>query len=118
MSDRADTSLSLDRAPVRIQRKRVKGWRMPEGAHYVGRPGLFGNPFPAIHGDRQYAVDVFRLWLAGELRPTEFEDQRRGILEVLPSLRGLNFACWCPLEDALGNRVPCHADVLLEVANA
>lgn len=32
-------------------------------------------------------------------------------------LRGRDLACWCPLEDAAGNRVPCHADVLLELAN-
>lgn len=31
--------------PKRIQRKRTKGWRMPPGAVYVGRPGPFGNPF-------------------------------------------------------------------------
>lgn len=29
----------------RIQRKRTKGWRMPEGAVYVGRPSLWGNPW-------------------------------------------------------------------------
>lgn len=31
---------------VRIQRKRTKGWRMPEGAVYVVRPTKSGNPFP------------------------------------------------------------------------
>jgi hypothetical protein len=31
--------------PKRIQRKRTKGWTMPEGAKYVGRPGRYGNPF-------------------------------------------------------------------------
>lgn len=33
-------------------------------------------------------------------------------------LAGKNLACWCPLVDEFGQRVPCHADVLLEVANA
>jgi hypothetical protein len=42
---------------------------------------------------------------------TTVEDIRR-------ELRGKNLACWCPLEDENGNRVPCHADVLLEIANA
>jgi hypothetical protein len=37
-------------APLRIQRKRTKGWRMPEGAVYVGRPSRWGNPFKV--GDR------------------------------------------------------------------
>lgn len=32
-------------APKRIQRKRTKGWRMPEGAVYVGRGSKWGNPF-------------------------------------------------------------------------
>ena len=32
-------------APKRIQRKRTKGWRMPEGAVYVGRGSRWGNPF-------------------------------------------------------------------------
>ena len=32
-------------SPQRIQRKRTKGWRMPEGAVYVGRPTKWGNPF-------------------------------------------------------------------------
>jgi hypothetical protein len=31
--------------PERIQRKRTKGWKMPAGAVYVGRPTKFGNPF-------------------------------------------------------------------------
>lgn len=35
----------------RIQRKRTKGWRMPEGAVYVGRPTVFGNPFKAYKCD-------------------------------------------------------------------
>lgn len=38
------------RAPVRIQRKRTKDWRMPDGARYVGRPSRWGNPFSAIRG--------------------------------------------------------------------
>ncbi len=31
--------------PLRIQRMRAKGWRMPDGAIYVGRPSMWGNPF-------------------------------------------------------------------------
>lgn len=30
--------------PERIQRRRTRGWRMPEGAVYVGRPSKWGNP--------------------------------------------------------------------------
>lgn len=117
--------------PQRIQRRRAKGWRMPDGAVYVGRPGGWGNPFRmgecykrVLVGDvetysvqigrnvdgyerivtRQQAVEWYRWylslhdasWLANHLKP----------------LRGKNLACWCPLDQ------PCHADVLLEIANA
>lgn len=41
MSDVRDAGLM----PVRIQRRRVKGWRMPRGAVYVGRPSKWGNPY-------------------------------------------------------------------------
>jgi hypothetical protein len=33
--------------PERIQRKRIKGWKMPANTVYVGRPTPFGNPFHA-----------------------------------------------------------------------
>jgi hypothetical protein len=33
------------------------------------------------------------------------------MLRSLGELRGKNLACWCPLDQ------PCHADVLLEIAN-
>jgi hypothetical protein len=32
--------------------------------------------------------------------------------ELRAELRGKSLACWCPLDQ------PCHADVLLELANA
>lgn len=38
-------------------------------------------------------------------------------LAELRSLAGHDLVCWCPLFDKDGNRVPCHADVLLELAN-
>lgn len=47
--------------PLRIQRKRSKGWKMPEGAVYVGRPTKWGNPF--AHDDPAYAVKAFTLYL-------------------------------------------------------
>jgi Domain of unknown function (DUF4326) len=47
-------------SPRRIQRQRTKGWRMPAGAIYVGRPSPWGNPWP-IDGDMQP-------WLVAEPR--------------------------------------------------
>ena len=31
--------------PVRVQRRREKGWTTPDGTVYVGRPTKYGNPF-------------------------------------------------------------------------
>ncbi len=89
--------------PVRIQRKRTKGWRMPEGVVYVGRNSKYGNPFTVDPNLRtaQQAVDLFRK----SLTPNDREKIRR-------DLRGKDLACWCRL-DAV-----CHGDVLLEIANA
>lgn len=38
-------------------------------------------------------------------------DYKEYILSRLHELRGKNLACWCPLNQ------PCHADVLLKLAN-
>jgi len=100
--------------PKRIQRKRTKGWRMPEGAVYVGRPTQWGNPFKAgdtdpVHGCpmlRGEAVAAFIEWLNEEEDGWVVADQ-----ESLAPLRGKDLVCWCPLNQ------PCHADVLLEIAN-
>jgi len=88
---------------------------MPADAVYVGRPTKWGNPFAVLPGPEtmierhQAAVDAFRrALLAGDLGVT-VEDVRR-------ELRGRDLACWCPVVFR-GEHVPCHADVLLEVAN-
>lgn len=101
--------------PKRIQRKRTKGWRMPEGAVYVGRPTKWGNPWKVgvqdgtVNGKPATvlwtavgAVAAYRTWLNREIEA--------GRLDVA-ELRGKDLACWCPLDHA------CHADVLLEIAN-
>ena len=91
--------------PKRIQRKRTKGWRCPKGAVYVGRPSLLGNPFSVKDWGQEGAVLAFRLYLehnyAGKALATFAEEY----------LRGKDLMCWCPLDQ------PCHADVLLELAN-
>lgn len=97
--------------PQRIQRKRTKGWRLPANARCVTRPGVFGNPFTGADG-----VETFRLWLAGGRasageRFTFLTARRAKLLARLPELRGKDLACYCQLGS------PCHADVLLELAN-
>jgi hypothetical protein len=135
--------------PQRIQRKRTKGWRMPENTIYVGRPTQFGNPFeaykcdccgywdvrdengvtylvdhpyarrPEVRADRRTwtskqeahreAVRLYAheatYWFGGRINnDPDFADAVRG-------LRGKDLACWCTLDQ------PCHADVLLKLAN-
>lgn len=138
-------------SPIRVQRRRTKGWRTPlcscgcgKPARYVGRGTKWGNPFvarrctccgywevyddngvdylvdhqvarqhPELANDRAEAVER-----AVELFVEDFEWCARITRdEVRAELRGHDLMCWCPLEDAEGNRVPCHADVLLELAN-
>ena len=45
--------------PIRIQRKRTKGWRMPPNTVYVGRPTIWGNPFHVYEGDRAEPAALF-----------------------------------------------------------
>ena len=93
--------------PVRIQRKRTKGWKMPPNTVYVGRPTKWGNPFPGFYERRSVAVSRYRDWLPDSIQA-----------DAMIELRGKNLACWCPLKDRHGFTVPCHADILLEIANA
>jgi hypothetical protein len=94
--------------PNRIQLRRTEGWRKPAGAIVVSRPTRFGNPFPVVNGDRATAVTRYRQWLADDTPSTRL---RRPTRDDIASLRGHDLACWCPLDQ------PCHADILLELAN-
>lgn len=76
---------------------------MPEGAVYVGRPGKWGNPFNERSFGRTKAVDGYRSHLKLQLKIGRLDPEE---------LRGKDLACWCPLDQ------PCHADVLLELANS
>jgi hypothetical protein len=112
--------------PKRIQLSRAKGWRKPEGAVVVARPGIWGNPFTVADardtGYRgtdaevaKYCVWAFREWLEGSdqfWRGAESDAARCVMLDRLPELRGKDLCCWCPPGQ------PCHADVLLALANA
>jgi len=84
----------------RIQRKRVKGWRMPPNTVYVGRPTKWGNPFT---GDN--AVNNFEIMILSKMLDDE------NFKKKLEELKGKNLACWCPLNK------PCHADILIKVVN-
>jgi hypothetical protein len=102
--------------PVRIQRKRTKGWKMPENTIYVGRPTPMGNPLRAGMW-RDYtaaaAVADYRRYIERDTSVRSFEGAfgKPPTLDEIRSLRGFNLCCWCALDQ------PCHADILLEIAN-
>lgn len=130
--------------PRRIQRHRYKGWRMPEGAVYVGRPTRWGNPwavgqdvyvtlsgiqrgfrvgefdpsqpftFELGHQARLSAADAVRLYREDLLAILDDDDDdahNDELRRALRDLAGHDLVCWCEL------RRPCHADVLLDLAN-
>jgi hypothetical protein len=110
--------------PQRIQLRRSKGWRMPPNTVKVDRTTLFGNPFSVRDYGHDRAVVLHRAWLAGKIegqdvpasRMKMLTELRAKVLAALPTLRGKNLACWCPLPEA-GARDNCHAALLLELAN-
>jgi hypothetical protein len=96
---------------------------MPEGTVYVGRPSPWGNPYsvgtpfprratladPSLVGlimNEYDVVELYRGWLGRRLE----EDA-----DYLTPLRGRSLSCWCAPG---GHEAVCHADVLLELANA
>jgi hypothetical protein len=102
-------------SPRRIQRKRTKGWRMPKGAVYVGRPTKWGNP---CRSKGVAAVTAYRCWIEQSADGRVGGVDRGGMFtkpfptDDLHELRGKNLACWCGLDQ------PCHAEVLLQMANS
>jgi hypothetical protein len=124
--------------PLRIQRKRTKGYKMPEGSIYVGRPTKWGNPFVVdqdgdswivrsfdstvkIHGypneseARKACVRLYREYLHNDgTKPGQIRDAGGIALiqQAKEELRGKLLACFCPLH------MECHADVLAEIANS
>ena len=124
--------------PKRIQRKRTKGWRMPENTVDVGRPYKWSNPMKIINDiiyiDTGYKIlvkldrwqileedaNIFDMlhFFYGMLTDFPFEKntdlwhwQNHFKKLDLSELKGKNLACWCPLDR------PCHADILSEIAN-
>jgi hypothetical protein len=107
-----------DPAPQRIQISRAKNWKMPPNTVKVDRTTKWGNPYKEGITPGNYA-SWFRADLTKEMKspsgPTEpehpFSVHLWNIGQNINQLRGKNLACWCRPE------APCHADVLLELAN-
>lgn len=101
------TLIRLSKPPIRIQRKRTRGYRLPENTVYVGRPTKWGNPYVVgWHPEKGYiisqekAVDLYYGFLF-----------KGDLLDHIRELTGKNLACFCSLDE------PCHADILLDIAN-
>lgn len=94
--------------PERIQLRRTKGWRMPPDTVKVARPTMYGNPhrigWCAICGTTHTLAECIEEFRAA----CESDEARQNIRD---RLAGKNLACWCKPGE------PCHADVLLELAN-
>lgn len=112
--------------PQRIQRKRTKGWRMPPNTVYVGRGSMWGNPYRAgdflhidgrlveissLHARTLYRDKVVLFNLERSRGRGAGAKAAREWAGLISKLKGKNLACWCKLGS------PCHADVLLELAN-
>lgn len=118
--------------PTRVQRTAT--WKKNDTQVWVGPRSKFANPFGGGNGEatatRQYLVDDFTRWMNTTTRfdPRTGEhlslgghwnnhlgvkfSLRQPILEALEQLRGKDLVCGCPIDQ------PCHADVLLELANS
>jgi Domain of unknown function (DUF4326) len=121
--------------PTRIQLRRTKGWRMPPNTVKVDRTTKWGNPFHVVQPDpkdsplqtmmdaqhgvcftAEAAVNRFkRLLKAFRLRGSYCANEKKrwwvSVAMIRKELRGKNLACWCK------PGTPCHADVLLKIAN-
>lgn len=99
--------------PVRLQLSRKKGARLvsPNGLPIVvvDRRSKWGNPFIALRGfTSDMAVDMFRSVL--ERDRVYFWTKHVTVDDIRRELKGKNLACWY-------DEGPCHADVLLRIAN-
>ena len=85
---------------------------MPAGSIYVGRPTKWGNPWPI--GRPGPDGEVMASAVAAVARYAAAIGVESGVPnrdEIGRELRGRDLVCWC----RLGR--PCHADVLMKVAN-
>jgi hypothetical protein len=105
-------------APIRVQLSRAKGWRMPPNTVKVDRSTPWGNPFTLSDAKEAGYIgtdDELLVMCVADFQGL-FRDrpmaEALGYPTDLSPLRGKNLACWCKPGS------PCHADVLLELANA
>lgn len=113
--------------PLRIQRSRKKGFKLPPDAVVVGRPWIYGNPWTgpdAFEAYKRFIEQVLSgvLWLreienglnielVAKYPIDHWKELRARIMAKDGPLRGKQLACWC------GPRTKCHGDILAEAAN-
>ena len=115
--------------PQRMQVSRRAGFNLQEAsralnglpARLVTRPGRWGNPFSIAEVATRYGLDraaaqekavaLCGEWLAGRLDPGLAPGPPPSRQEIRAELAGYNLACWCR------PGTPCHADVLIALAN-
>jgi hypothetical protein len=121
---------------IRVQRKRTKGYKLPENTKCVNRGTKWGNPIKII-GDQLYIDAGYRrtildkwvwlwvgdiddvIWLYKKLwdgtkfknKDLQYWSDKFKKLD-LKEIEGKNLACFCSLSS------PCHAEVLIEKANS
>lgn len=115
--------------PSRIQLRRTKGWKMPAGVVKVDRSSGFGNPYRVSEAKPRDGKPLDKpWWVEGPSQVWMFATREEATAaavklfagtmtdymkdKVRVGLRGKDLACWCV------PGTPCHADVLLEIANA
>ena len=118
----------LPARPVRLRLSRAKGFNLQEHSRAVNGleavnvalPSVWGSPFvTGRDGDAAYCVSLYRALASGFIAISakagiEWQKEAMDAIRapsMREALRGKNLACAC----APG--APCHADVLLELAN-
>ena len=111
--------------PKRIQLSRKKGFNLQSAslglnglqAVNCARPSKWGNPFKVGQSYSRDGMKVISNWEAVRWFRKDIAGRPIFRAQIKRLLRGKNLACWCKIIDEVGNYVPCHADVLLEIAN-
>lgn len=101
---------------MRIQRKRLKGWRQPPNTRYCGRGTKYGNQHKIIVTLDGWVVDGVKFQTRYDAQKYSVEKYKMDVLEELKrnpayfdELKGYeNLSCFCPLE------MPCHVDAIIE----
>lgn len=130
---------------LRVQRKRTKGYKMPNDAIYVGRGSKFGNPFKLvgdmIYVDAGHRRKILSRWVyygnqnpkydGGGFRVEDVVKLFKDLLmdlnshKVEPEIRERFRFMRDRIKDLQGKKLACwcnlnnccHADILIELAN-